>query len=402
MFAQMPEAPEEVRAVPLPVARLKAGGAGVGVGVGSGHVYAAGNRDSGGPLDIGEALARAMRSRASVDSGLGMSVSGDHGERVEKVAEHQPSMSSLRPPREAVQHPYNQHRPHILDFSTQQNTSRSQNHPALPASGEEHLTPPPFARSAAARAVLGTPSDPSPGIVSHESSPPVSPRPFSSTDDLERFRDLFWKPNGRAPSASSAAAATAGGSRPARQSQSRAGVPFDVSSRSTLSQSGGGLTQLTRQLSEELEVMQEHDEALVDPASHPMYGGRFGGLRGERPLEGYSDPNVILGGVRSESPEPVVAALPLRLHRGQGRLSDDLPAIVPEDVESSRASSILERSPLEDTDYDRECSHAQVVRRTRVLMMFSVQVSCGWARSKRSRRRSPRRPTSGSPAISRS
>ena len=120
MFAQMPVTPEEVRAAPMPVAQLKAGGAGVGPG----YVYAAGNRDSGVPLDIWEALARAMRSRASVDSGLGMSVSGDHGERAEKAAEQQqPSMPSARPPREAVQHPYSQHRPRILDFSTQQNTS---------------------------------------------------------------------------------------------------------------------------------------------------------------------------------------------------------------------------------------------------------------------------------------
>ena len=147
-------------------------------------------------------------------------------------------------------------------ISARSRTPRSQNHPVSLSSAR-----PPIAQSAAARTVLSTPSESSHGIVSHESSPPVSPCPFSSTDDLKRFRNLFWKLNGRALSASSSAAA--GSSRPSplgasSQSLSSAGVSFDVSSHSTTSQSGGGL-----------EVMPEHDdEALIGPVSHLMYGGR--------------------------------------------------------------------------------------------------------------------------------
>ncbi|THH17082.1 hypothetical protein EW146_g3662 [Bondarzewia mesenterica] len=331
--------PEEIQPSPGPIVRQNNS-----VIVPATHAYAAGNRDSGGPLEITEALSRALRRRGSADSGLGTSASEDHNaNRFEKPLEPAlPLVATTDARRVPIHHPYSYY-PQLVQANTQTTSSHS-NH-IVASSPPECVNPPFFKNIPSTRATFDPSAHSSPGIVSQDSSPPVSPRPFSSMDDLDRFRDLFWKPHSRTPSDEVRKAS--------RARQLSAGIPFDISSHS--SQSGSGLMNLTRQLSEELETMREHeDELMNDSSSSSMWGRRFGGLRDDRPSENHTDPNTILSIARADSPEPMSAALPLRLHRMQGRHSLDPPTInIPEDVGSSRASSILERSPLDEFDNER-------------------------------------------------
>lgn len=76
-----------------------------------------------------------------------------------------------------------------------------------------------------------------------------------------------------------------------------------------------------------------------------MWGARYGGLRGQRPEEFSDDPNVVLSQVSSDAGSPPGATLPLRLPT-DGPFAQPVANypedVGPEELESSRASSILD------------------------------------------------------------
>lgn len=132
--------------------------------------------------------------------------------------------------------------------------------------------------------------------------------------------------------------------------QDSGSIVIDVSSHSSRSVVSG-LTNLARQLSEDIEEMnqeaQRHHQAGRDS---PMWGARLaGGLRaGQQRQEDLSDePNVALSQVSSDAGSPPGQTLPLRLPtpgpftQPVANFPED---IGPEELESSRASSILDGS----------------------------------------------------------
>ncbi|KAI0063839.1 hypothetical protein BV25DRAFT_1899064 [Artomyces pyxidatus] len=293
------------------------------------HAYAAGDRYSGGPLGLGDAMSLMLRRRGSADSGLGDSEdhTGNHEAQADPVNPH----SLVTPRREQ--------RPNFLHSTTQHS---SQTNHTVASSPPDTLNPPFFRASTTGQhAAGGSPSEPS-----STSSVQQSPRPFSSLEDLDRYRDLFYKPDSRTPSSEH--------QRRLAPQEPVGNIPMDVASRS--SHAGSGLMNLTRQLSEELEALQDERGMSQDYGdSSQMWGRRYGGLRGPRSQDSRTDPNVILStSSLLDSPEDATT-LPLRLHRGPASPQTvDPPAInVPEDIESSRASSIMERSELEDVDHDQ-------------------------------------------------
>lgn len=226
-------------------------------------------------------------------------------------------------------------------------------------------TPPSYIRRAASTGTglsvrAGRSSGSSPGMVSHDSSPPVSPRPINlhTSDDLERFRDLFYRPP-------ETRAFTESPRRGLESRQNSGSIMLDVSSHS--SRSVSGLTNLARQLSEDLEELRQEEEearqrensslsgvsggsggSRMGGRDSPMWGARYGGMRGQRPDEmSLDDPNLVLSSQVSSDAEspPGGAALPLRLPtdgpfvQPVANFPED---IEPEEMESSRASSILD------------------------------------------------------------
>ncbi|KAL6299205.1 hypothetical protein BKA93DRAFT_830085 [Sparassis latifolia] len=192
----------------------------------------------------------------------------------------------------------------------------------------------------------GNSSRSSPGMISHDSSPPLSPRPLNAPDDLERFRDLFYHPPDRSRTPSDDGIA-----RPVPSRQASGTIPIDFGSERTVS----GLTTLARQLSEDLEELRDlaRDSYESGEATSPMWGRRFGGLHGERPDDLRENPNVVLSQSPSgsnSSPE-TSSRLGLPLDRSLSLMGPTIN--VPEDVASSRASSVLE-SPLQEEEEAEE------------------------------------------------
>jgi len=117
---------------------------------------------------------------------------------------------------------------------------------------------------------------------------------------------------------------------------------------------GSGLTILTRQLSSELDAIQDIHRLEVTGGSHGnpphMWGLRYGGLRGDDGMGSRTDPNAVLS-IASESDmnSPNAAMLPLSLHQNLGHQS--LTIHIPQDV-ASQTSSVLGRSEMEDIDHD--------------------------------------------------
>ncbi|CCM02129.1 uncharacterized protein FIBRA_04206 [Fibroporia radiculosa] len=328
-----------------------------------------------------DALTQTLRDRGSVDSGIGTC------ERNDPLRTDDPgiSPSSLEASPDALDS--ERRDAAFLSFSSQSlvvpasslRTPGSQTRPAmerretthssgntLASSPIDHILPPSFRRRTSSGVRTAYSSASSPGVVSLESSPPTSPRPLNGpSDDLERFRNLFYRPpspqdleSRRSESRSRSPSIE----RPARmspllESEASAGIPADISSASTRSVSG--LTNLAQQLTDDLEELREltdmsdpHDdianserERMSSPmSSPPKWGRRFGGLRGPRPRDAVPDPNTVLSQSSSaaSSPPGVGALSPLRFPLDQhGSLAQ--PTInVPEDVDTlSRSSSEL-------------------------------------------------------------
>ncbi|KAI0941838.1 hypothetical protein AcV7_002412 [Taiwanofungus camphoratus] len=295
-----------------------------------------------------DALTHTLRGRGSADSGLGTSECHEldqepelrqraaqllHNSEVvaspeEEEPRHLPSPSKRAPSG-----------PRIRPGATRGTTQASSNH-TLASSPMEHINPPTFRRTHSTGPQTGHSSGSSPGMVSHESSPPLSPRPLNAPDDLERFRDLFYQPpdNRRTPSEELFLPAVS----------REASAPMDLSSQSARSVSG--LTTLARQLTEDIEELRELARDSIDSGEDmsPMWGRRFGGLRGQRPDDAGPDPNIVLSPTSSGASSPPDATSPLRFPLDQHTSLTQPTINVPEDVEpSSRASSVLE-SPLRE------------------------------------------------------
>ncbi|KAI0781930.1 hypothetical protein C8Q75DRAFT_812074 [Abortiporus biennis] len=370
------------------------------------HPYAS-NQNRYSEVGFADALTRTLRGRPSMDSGLGTSETGLDEQAIRDTLDFGAPINVLSQSRVLVSSPDDYSpsdgRPHMIHGQT---SSSSQ---VLPASELGHLPinrsapllvrPTPKRETSSATnlsAQYGNSSGSSPGMISQSSSPPLSPRPLNlnTSDDLERFKDLFYKPPERTSTTSSSSplAELAGAvgrvkKRPSlaglisRQNSdgTGAGIPLDISSQS--SRSVSGLTNLARQLSEDLEDLREEQRELErlsgsnhdghrsgdfdeedvdeedDEEDMPMWGRRYGGLRGNRPEEDINDPNVVLAQASqisddSDSPQGG-AKLPLRLPTRNdppfGNPSTNFPEdIGPEEVESSRASSILEGSEIHE------------------------------------------------------
>ncbi|KZT07029.1 uncharacterized protein LAESUDRAFT_652185 [Laetiporus sulphureus 93-53] len=305
-----------------------------------------------------DALAKTLVDRGSIDSGLGMSDGRDYGNsselgsskpqrneessEVEAVQIKVPPVPSLDVPRWV---PLGQ-RTHPTHVRERTHSSSNQTIASLPMEG---VIPPSFRRQRSSGRLTGHSSGSSPGMISHESSPPLSPRPLNVGDDLERFRDLFYQPpaGSRTPSSEEL-------SSPASPLHPPGSVPIDVSSQST--RTASGLTTLARQLAEDIEDLREMTRDSVDSrdALSPVSGGRLGSVRSGRQDSTASHPAVVLSRTSSYTSSPPDATSPLRFPLDQ-HASLAQPIInVPEDVEeSSRASFILEPQTSDNDDHLR-------------------------------------------------
>ncbi|KAF8069215.1 hypothetical protein FPV67DRAFT_1449004 [Lyophyllum atratum] len=267
-------------------------------------------------VGVGEALAYAVREKTSKDSGMG--TSGDQGVgdlsqvlaagAIPKRSYRQPVQYDTTRPLYLSQQdkkPSDPHSAHTFASSTLLYQQMSP--PDLPRQYPSNDTPPP----------RGTSTSP------ESLSPPHSPRSFGNPDDLDNFYDLFYKP-----------------SRPSTQQ----GVPSEFSAASgtpigSRRRVGSGLTSLARQLSEEFEHLALEQEGSQYSRSSTM---EIRSSIGRRPTDS------TLEFVFEEASPPESSTTELSSPPGQSRISPFHPSSVhiPEDVESSRASSPLE--PDED------------------------------------------------------
>ena len=180
----------------------------------------------------------------------------------------------------------------------------------------------------------GFPRNASESTKSSGSSPDHSPRPLGNVHDLDHFHDLFYNPNADSTPTIESRVGTRAGS-------SKDSFPWDVgSSRSVRS----GLSSLTRKLTEEYED-QRSLEHMSDTNSLTFKNGQvLGKPRGTRVAHIDIDHENIssISKPRLASPPPMET--PLTLQFGHEQPDDN----VPEDVHSSRASSILEPGSVED------------------------------------------------------
>lgn len=314
-----------------------------------------------------DALSHTMQRPLSTDSGLGTSEShsAPHPEiiQVSHVLEDQDEIV-ISPDQEYEEQDLNMLSPRSQSASggpdgrlrrpvvLRDTTLASSNH-TLASSPMEHINPPIFRKEPSVGERSFNSSGSSPGVVSNQSSPPLSPRPITSDgDDLDRFRDLFYRPpESRTPSSDD--------SRPpvSRRPSGSASIPVELGSRSTRTLSG--LTSLARQLNENMEEMEAYENMMEgydrDRAS-PMWGARYGGLGGQRPDDLGPEPSQVL----SQSPPGLMyeregTGTPLRLPIDATLALSQPSDNVPEDVQSSRASSMLELPLEEDPERESKC-----------------------------------------------
>jgi len=313
---------------------------------GARHAYALSNRFSGEPLALADALLYGPQRRLSADSGL-----GDSENHSEAPASATQPFTPL--PNFIFTTPSEHQRLGHAHGSTF--LSLGSIH-TVPSSPPETLNPPVFTASMLSYSLHSpqTSLADEPLQGSGSSSPQQSPQPFSGIEDLERYRNLFYRPRGpglsRTPSSEHRRMLS-------RDTVTGSLIAVDTSSNSRVS-GGSGLTALTRQLSNELEEaiqdMRRQDGAGGSDGSSPrMWGLRYGGLRGNDGMGSRTDPNAVLS-ITSDSDvnSPDAAMLPLSLHQDLGHQSiASLTINIPQDV-ASRTSSQLDRSEMEDVDHD--------------------------------------------------
>ncbi|KAI0823498.1 hypothetical protein BC628DRAFT_511022 [Trametes gibbosa] len=322
----------------------------------SGHPYGPSTKRTS-EWGFADALNHTMQRPLSTDSGLGTSESHEAPEprviEVSHALEDEGDEIVISPEQEFEEQDLNMLSPHSKSGSSavdaphrpgmlRQATQASSNH-TLASSPMENFDPPVFKKEPSVGERSYNSSASSPGVVSQQSSPPLSPRPITSNDeDLDRFRDLFYRPpESRTPSSDD--------SRPPVSRRPSSSIHVELNARSTRTLSG--LTSLARQLNENMEEMEAYEvmmEGYERDRVSPMWGARHGGMAGQRPSDLGPEPPQVL----SQSPPGLVyeregagtqLRLPINANLALSQPSDN----VPEDVESSRASSMLEM-PLDD------------------------------------------------------
>lgn len=180
------------------------------------------------------------------------------------------------------------------------------------------------------------------------SSPLNSPQPLGNVEDLEHFRDLFYKPE-ESPEPSSPIT-----------------FPFPVGSTQSIR---SGLSSLARKLTEEYEerLSLEHPSEAGDHRSQLHDGARTSRRRNivDDPEFPFSDGSKL----RTSSPLRMDMPLPLHMEQHQSGPEDDLP----EDIDSSRASSISQRSDEDDTFGELPFQLFGLVKL--IVCLFMIQVS---------------------------
>ncbi|KAL5481095.1 hypothetical protein ACEPAI_10036 [Sanghuangporus weigelae] len=185
----------------------------------------------------------------------------------------------------------------------------------------------------------------SPAQTSLDSSPMTSPRQFKKFDDTEDYSDLFYTPG--------QPASVSGGLRAGGNSSGSSGEPTPpneptnplnfreeegfATRRPLLARSNSALTNLRRKLSEEYRTSIDDRHILSEDVNLRRHVSDVPEVDDE-----FGDMNDIVS-----QGSPPGASLPLRL----GLTHSESPGpvhVIPEDVESSRASSVLERYETEE------------------------------------------------------
>lgn len=301
-----------------------------------------------------DALTHTLRRQGSTDSGLG--TSEDH--TVAQDATGPRSSPAVLQDRPLTQSPEQENPSMARQVPTGPRVRPSPNHvlaqtPSLPfiRSSTSFDRPTPWRSLSNIR--HNNSSRSSPGLISHESSPPLSPRLINTAEDLERFRNLFYQPPEKADGSIED---LPGGSLPSRRPSES--LSLDISSASA--RSASGLTTLARQLAEDLEELRENAlrygertslESERESATSPMWGRRYGGLRGQRPDDFVLDPNMVLTRTSSDSDSPPdMTTSPLRIPLDRSLTLSQPTINVPEDIEMSpRTSSDIDLPIPEDS-----------------------------------------------------
>jgi len=171
------------------------------------------------------------------------------------------------------------------------------------------------------------------GVPSQSSSPQVSPRPLGGMDDLDHFRDLFYRPSLSRMSPIEMMPP------PISPHSREPSLTWDITSRRT----GSGLTSLARQLSDELDELNAQME-MVGTEGESQGGGSGGVSNGLR---------FVLTEGQETRTNSTRETSPLRLAEKERAAAFRPSENIPEDVASSRASSMLERSVDEEEDSTR-------------------------------------------------
>jgi serine/arginine repetitive matrix protein 2 len=324
------------------------------------HAYAStsasGSRlSSGEPLVFADALSYGLGRRGSADSGLEES-ENQFGRATTPLYTPIPNLvltTMAEPPLDSA--------PAAPDSAFYLSSRSSHAQTVASSAPPEPTNLPPFTASALSHSHphhSGQASlfDESIAAGSGTSSPQRSPRAFSSIEDLDRYRNLFYRPRG------SGSSRTPSGEHRrvlSRETTNGGGSPLtgqDVSSNSPLSGSAGsGLSALARQLNNELEGS---GGGLLGSSPPQIWGLRYGGLMGNDGAGSRTDPNVVLSltsdsEMNSSLPGPGTTTVPFSLHQSFG-LSEgsSLIAPIPQDVESRPTSSMLDRSEIDEVHHD--------------------------------------------------
>lgn len=180
-------------------------------------------------------------------------------------------------------------------------------------------------------------STPSPVVTSGSSTPHLWPRPLGSPNDLENFHDLFYKPSIERRSSSELKPSV---SPPPQVSP----APWELHTRKH--STGSGLTSLARQLSEEFEQM-----ALERERTNSQYSYSASSvLANNNATQRLADGSLRFVFEESPHPEsPISIAEEFSSAHGPA-LAFKPSGTLPEDVESSRASSVISQGEEDDDD----------------------------------------------------
>ena len=324
------------------------------------HAYASasGSRVSTGePLGFADALSYGLRRPGSADSGLGESENHFGGTSASATTTPLYTPVPNLVLTSLVEHPMDS-TPAAPDSAALLSSHSGHTHTVASSTPPEMLNPPAFTASVLLPSHSGQTSllDEPIAAGSGSSSPQRSPRPFSSIEDLDRYRNLFYRPRG------SGSSRTPSGEHRrvlSREATNGGGGPLtgqDASSNSHVSGSvGSGLSALARQLNNEWEGP---GGSLLGSSPPQIWGLRYGGVMGNDGTGSCTDPNAVLSitsdsEMNTSSPGAGTTRLPFSLHQSFG-LSEGSSLIVPipHDVESRPTSSMMDRSEMEGDHHD--------------------------------------------------